>query len=169
MAFYPEDRLALFIDGANFYSAARGLGFDIDYKRLLTVFQGKGRLIRAFYYTAFAEDQEYSPIRSSPDARTSLLLKKRSADRAARPANSSSENQLPRPSRLPAACSMPPSSRRRRLAPLNASRPPLDKVLPARAVRSRTCWKRWAFCCMSVHVSSFIPDTNPTRVARRSH
>jgi uncharacterized LabA/DUF88 family protein len=63
MAFYPEERLALFIDGANFYSAARGLGFDIDYKRLLTVFQGKGRLIRAFYYTAFAEDQEYSPIR----------------------------------------------------------------------------------------------------------
>jgi uncharacterized LabA/DUF88 family protein len=63
MAFYPEERLALFIDGANLYSASRALGFDIDYKRLLTVFQGKGRLIRAFYYTAFAEDQEYSPIR----------------------------------------------------------------------------------------------------------
>jgi uncharacterized LabA/DUF88 family protein len=63
MAFYPEERLALFIDGANLYSAARSLGFDIDYKRLLSVFQGKGRLIRAFYYTAFAEDQEYSPIR----------------------------------------------------------------------------------------------------------
>ena len=63
MAFYPEERLALFIDGANLYSAARSLGFDIDYKRLLSVFQGKGRLMRAFYYTAFAEDQEYSPIR----------------------------------------------------------------------------------------------------------
>jgi uncharacterized LabA/DUF88 family protein len=63
MAFYPEERLALFIDGANLYSAARSLGFDIDYKRLLSIFQGKGRLIRAFYYTAFAEDQEYSPIR----------------------------------------------------------------------------------------------------------
>ena len=63
MAFYPEERVALFIDGANLYAAARALGFDIDYKRLLNVFQGKGRLIRAFYYTAFAEDQDYSPIR----------------------------------------------------------------------------------------------------------
>jgi len=63
MTFYPQERLALFIDGANLYSAARGLGFDIDYKRLLTLFQGKGRLLRAFYYTALVEDQEYSPIR----------------------------------------------------------------------------------------------------------
>ena len=63
MTFYPQERLALFIDGANLYSAARSLGFDIDYKRLLTLFQGKGRLLRAFYYTALVEDQEYSPIR----------------------------------------------------------------------------------------------------------
>lgn len=63
MAFYPEERLALFIDGANLYSAARALGFDIDYKRLLGIFQGRGRMVRAFYYTALAEDQEYSPIR----------------------------------------------------------------------------------------------------------
>jgi uncharacterized LabA/DUF88 family protein len=63
MTFYPQDRLALFIDGANLYSAARALGFDIDYKRLLAQFQNRGRLIRAFYYTALAEDQDYSPIR----------------------------------------------------------------------------------------------------------
>ena len=63
MLSYPEERLALFIDGANLYSAARMLGFDIDYKRLLDLFAGKGRLIRAFYYTALMEDQEYSPIR----------------------------------------------------------------------------------------------------------
>ena len=35
MTFYPTDRLALFIDGANLYSAAKGLGFDIDYRKLL--------------------------------------------------------------------------------------------------------------------------------------
>ena len=52
MIFYPEERLAVFIDGANLYSAARGLAFDIDYKRLLDMFSAKGRLIRAFYYTA---------------------------------------------------------------------------------------------------------------------
>ena len=63
MIFYKEERLALFIDGANLYSAARSLGFDIDYKRLLELFAKKGRLIRAFYYTMLVEDQEYSPIR----------------------------------------------------------------------------------------------------------
>src|SRR6202007_1370419 len=63
MIFYPEERIALFIDGANLYSAARGLAFDIDYKRLLDLFRSKGHLIRAFYYTALIEDQEYSPIR----------------------------------------------------------------------------------------------------------
>ena len=45
MIFYPEERLAIFIDGANLYSAARGLAFDIDYRRLLELFSTKGRLI----------------------------------------------------------------------------------------------------------------------------
>ncbi|HEY1720855.1 MAG TPA: NYN domain-containing protein [Magnetospirillaceae bacterium] len=63
MLFYPEERLALFIDGANLYSAARALGFDIDYRKLLDLFASKGRLIRAFYYTALVDEQEYSPIR----------------------------------------------------------------------------------------------------------
>src|ERR1700731_4723121 len=67
MLFYPQERIALFIDGANLYSAARALGFDIDYKRLLELFGSKGRLIRAFYYTALVEDQEYSPIRPLVD------------------------------------------------------------------------------------------------------
>jgi uncharacterized LabA/DUF88 family protein len=60
---YPEERTALFIDGANLYSAARGLNFDIDYKRLLEYFKKNTYLKRAFYYTALVEDQEYSPIR----------------------------------------------------------------------------------------------------------
>ena len=63
MIFYKEERLALFIDGANLYAAARSLGFDVDYKRLLDLFSKKGRMIRAFYYTTLVEDQEYSPIR----------------------------------------------------------------------------------------------------------
>ena len=63
MVFYPHERLALFIDWANLYSAARTLGFDIDYKRLLQEFMKKGTLVRAYYYTALVEDQEYSPIR----------------------------------------------------------------------------------------------------------
>jgi uncharacterized LabA/DUF88 family protein len=67
MIFYPQEKIALFIDGANLYAAARALQFDIDYKRLLEVFGSKGRLIRAFYYTALLEDQEYSPIRPLVD------------------------------------------------------------------------------------------------------
>jgi len=56
-------RLALFIDGANLYATAKSLGFDIDYKRLLKEFQSHGVMIRAYYYTALVEDQEYSSIR----------------------------------------------------------------------------------------------------------
>ncbi|WP_246337763.1 NYN domain-containing protein [Azospirillum oleiclasticum] len=57
----------MFIDGANLYAAARSLGFDIDYKRLRDGFANEGRLMRAFYYTALVEDQEYSPIRPLVD------------------------------------------------------------------------------------------------------
>src|SRR5256884_7640488 len=67
MLFYPQERLGLFIDGANLYAAARSLGFDIDYKRLLELFSTKGRLIRAFYYPALVEAQESSPIRPLVD------------------------------------------------------------------------------------------------------
>lgn len=63
MNFYPSERIALFIDGANLYATAKALGFDIDYKRLLSLFRNEGRLLRALYYTALAEDQEYSSIR----------------------------------------------------------------------------------------------------------
>src|SRR5258708_33991060 len=61
----PPDgtKLALFIDGTNTHAAARALGFDIDYKRLLTEFRSRGTLVRAFYYTVVIEDQESSPVR----------------------------------------------------------------------------------------------------------
>ena len=67
MVFYKDERIALFIDGSNLYAAARALGFDIDYKQLLQIFQKEGRLVRALYYTALLEDQEYSPIRPLVD------------------------------------------------------------------------------------------------------
>ena len=65
MRFHSHERLVIFIDGPNLYSAARTLGFDIDYRRLLAEFSKpeRGRLVRAFYYTALNEEQEYSPIR----------------------------------------------------------------------------------------------------------
>ena len=65
--FYSEERIGLFIDGSNLYAAARSLGFDIDYKNLLRVFSSAGRLIRAYYYTALMDDQDYLPIRPLVD------------------------------------------------------------------------------------------------------
>src|SRR6516165_6616955 len=62
-----SNKIALFIDGANLYATAMTLGFDIDYKRLLKEFQSRGTLLRAFYYTAIIEDQEYSSIRPLVD------------------------------------------------------------------------------------------------------
>ena len=58
-----ENRIVLFIDGPNLFTAAKTLGFDIDYRRLLEEFQSRGTLVGAFYYTTIFEDQEYTSIR----------------------------------------------------------------------------------------------------------
>tara|TARA_B110000208_G_scaffold66517_1_gene86291 strand:- start:41 stop:607 length:567 start_codon:yes stop_codon:yes gene_type:complete len=65
--FYRDERLALFIDGANLYASAKALGFDIDYKLLRQEFMSRGKMLRAFYYTALLENDEYSPIRPLVD------------------------------------------------------------------------------------------------------
>lgn len=65
--FYPEEKMAVFIDGANLFAAAKGLEFEIDYQRLLDWLGDQSRLIRAFYYTALMEEQDYSPIRPLVD------------------------------------------------------------------------------------------------------
>jgi uncharacterized LabA/DUF88 family protein len=62
-----ERKIALFIEGPNLFSTARTLGFDIDYKRLLLEFQGRGSLVRAFYYNTIIENAEYSSIRPLTD------------------------------------------------------------------------------------------------------
>ena len=58
-----NEKTVLFIDGSNFYAAARSLGMDIDYARMRAHFAKDAHLIRAYYYTALPEDQEYSPLR----------------------------------------------------------------------------------------------------------
>jgi len=65
--FYRDERLALFIDGSNLYAAAKALSFDIDYKLLRQEFMQRGKLLRAFYYTALLENDDYSPIRPLVD------------------------------------------------------------------------------------------------------
>tara|TARA_R110000744_G_scaffold145205_5_gene257627 strand:- start:38161 stop:38739 length:579 start_codon:yes stop_codon:yes gene_type:complete len=67
MTFYPDERIGIFIDGANLFATTKALGFDIDFKRLLTEFRKRGRLIRANYYTALLEHEEYNPLRPLVD------------------------------------------------------------------------------------------------------
>ena len=62
-----SSKIALFLDGANLHATARALGIDIDYNRLLKEFEGCGTLLRAFYYTAIIEDQEYYTLRPLTD------------------------------------------------------------------------------------------------------
>jgi uncharacterized LabA/DUF88 family protein len=67
MLFLPNERTALFIDGANLYSASRNLGFDVDYRNLLEFFRGRTNVIRAYYYSAVLETEEYSPLKPLTD------------------------------------------------------------------------------------------------------
>ena len=61
------NRIVLFIDGPNFHATAKALGLDVDYKRILKEFEARGKLVRAFYYTAILEDQDYTSIRPLVD------------------------------------------------------------------------------------------------------
>lgn len=61
--FDPREKVVVFIDGANLYATAKALNVDLDYRRLLTRFEQEAYLLRAYYYTALIEDQEYSSIR----------------------------------------------------------------------------------------------------------
>jgi uncharacterized LabA/DUF88 family protein len=69
MGLDPDDRTAVFIDGANLYKTAKTLGFDIDYRSLLARLKRETRLVRASYYTAMQEDRdsEHSPLRPLVD------------------------------------------------------------------------------------------------------
>ena len=65
--FPPNERIGLFIDGANLYSASRNLGFDVDYRNLLDHFRKLGNVVRAYYYAAVLETEDYSPLKPLTD------------------------------------------------------------------------------------------------------
>lgn len=65
--FDSREKIALFIDGANLYAASKSLGFDVDYRKLLSAFQTRAYVLRAYYYTAIIEDLEFSSIRPLVD------------------------------------------------------------------------------------------------------
>ena len=70
MHFYPSERVALLIDGANLYATSKALAFDIDYKRLLTLFRQRNRITTLFNWLVayFSRDQSLRMIiRSSKE------------------------------------------------------------------------------------------------------
>lgn len=62
-----EERTCLFIDGSSLYSTSRGLGFDVDYKKLLDFFTSQTHIIRAYYYAAILDTEDYSPLKPLTD------------------------------------------------------------------------------------------------------
>lgn len=58
-----DDKVTMFIEGANLHALSRALEMQVDYSKLLAHFQEHSRLVRANYYTAMLEDQEYNSIR----------------------------------------------------------------------------------------------------------
>jgi uncharacterized LabA/DUF88 family protein len=56
-------KIALFIDGPNLHATGKAVGLKIDFKRLLAEFQAMGAVLRAFYYSAVAEENEFFSVR----------------------------------------------------------------------------------------------------------
>ena len=63
----PDLRFAVFIDGSNFHASTKALSFDVDFEKLLRVLRQSGHLVRAYYYTALPDNNEYSPIKRIAD------------------------------------------------------------------------------------------------------
>jgi uncharacterized LabA/DUF88 family protein len=58
-----DSRLAVFIDGLSLHHSARALGFEIDYRRLLSYVNQNNTLLRAYYYMTIFEDRDHQTTR----------------------------------------------------------------------------------------------------------
>ena len=63
MLIYPNQKLAIIIDGNNLYATAKNLEFEIDYIKLLNLFKSKGQFVRGYYFTLVDESQDIVGIR----------------------------------------------------------------------------------------------------------
>ncbi|MBE7209900.1 MAG: NYN domain-containing protein, partial [Gluconacetobacter diazotrophicus] len=62
-----DERTCLFVDGANLYAAARSLGLQLDFGALLAHVRDNTRLVRAYYYSALLDTDDYTPVRPLVD------------------------------------------------------------------------------------------------------
>ncbi|GBQ86287.1 hypothetical protein AA14337_3282 [Acetobacter malorum DSM 14337] len=60
------EKLAVFIDGQSLYQSSRALAFEIDYSKVLAEFE-KASLLRAYYFVAMLETEDYSPLKPLTD------------------------------------------------------------------------------------------------------
>ncbi|MCG8623252.1 MAG: NYN domain-containing protein [Proteobacteria bacterium] len=63
----PDERFAVFIDGANFHANTKALNFDVDFEKLLSSLKSTGKMVRTYYYTALPDGTEYSTIKRIAD------------------------------------------------------------------------------------------------------
>ncbi len=84
MFIYPNERCGLFIDGANFCLTAKRLGMTVDFRRFLSYFRTKSKLVTARYYSLlFIDENDHCSLRRSSTGWTSTDLRPspvRSAD-----------------------------------------------------------------------------------------
>jgi uncharacterized LabA/DUF88 family protein len=67
MDFHQTERIAVFIDGPELRATVGGIGFELDFKRLLAFFQSLGRLVRISFYHIDREDDEEHSLRPLTD------------------------------------------------------------------------------------------------------
>ncbi|HEY4355972.1 MAG TPA: NYN domain-containing protein [Acidobacteriaceae bacterium] len=56
MSFYPTERTAVFIDGANLYHTMKELGWDLDFGLISGYFAKQSLLMRPYYFTALRDE-----------------------------------------------------------------------------------------------------------------
>jgi uncharacterized LabA/DUF88 family protein len=65
--FFPGERIAVFVDGANIHATLRQLDFQFDYKLLREFFGDCGELLRSYYYTAMKPDGQNDSVKPLVD------------------------------------------------------------------------------------------------------
>ena len=62
-SFSVDEQTALFVDGQSLFSTSKNLGFNVDYKFMLQYFRKQTSLLRAYYYAALLDNDEFSPVK----------------------------------------------------------------------------------------------------------
>jgi uncharacterized protein (TIGR00288 family) len=68
MRFYPDEKLAVLVDGPNVCHAAKNIGLEIDWGKLQGFLSRQAHLVSSTYYTPLTQDQDgFQPVRKLVD------------------------------------------------------------------------------------------------------